>query len=50
MQIHAIEDSLHDFATDIFEIDVDALRGGGDELLLPLRMFVVDGGGEAEIV
>jgi hypothetical protein len=39
---------VHDFAANIFKIDVHALRGGGGELRFPVRVFVVDGRVEAE--
>jgi hypothetical protein len=50
VKVHAVEDRLHDFTVDIFEIDVDAFGSGGSELRLPVGMLVVDGGGEAKIV
>ena len=50
VEVHAVEDGLHDFAADVFEIDVDASGSGGDELSLPVRVFVVDGSIEAEIL
>ena len=50
VEVHAVEDGLHDFAADVFEIDVDASRSGGDELSLPARIFVVDRSIEAEIL
>src|SRR5580692_8307280 len=50
MKIHAAQDFLHDFSADIFKINVDAIGGGGGELFLPVRMLVVDGGVETEIL
>ncbi len=50
MKIHAAQDFLHDFPADIFKINVDAIGGGGGELFLPVRMLVVDGGVETEIL
>ena len=50
VEIHAVENGLHDFAADIFEVDVHAFGCGGGELGFPIGMLVVDGGVEAEIV
>src|SRR5580693_6598193 len=50
MEIHAVEDFLHDFSPDIFVIDVDAVGGGGGQLFFPIDMLVVDGRVEAELV
>lgn len=50
VKIHSLENGLHDFTADIFEIDVDTTGSGGDELRFPVGMLVVDGGVEAEIV
>ena len=50
VKVHAIENRVHDFATHIFKVDVDTLGSGGNELFFPLRVFVVDGGVEAEVV
>jgi len=35
VKVHAVEDRLHDFTADIFEIDVDTFGSGGSELRLP---------------
>jgi hypothetical protein len=29
VEIHAVEDGLHDFAADVFEVDVDTFGSGG---------------------
>src|SRR5260370_32604635 len=50
MKIHAVQDFLHDFAADIFQINVDDAGRGGGELFLPVRMLVVDGRIETEIL
>src|SRR4029077_480598 len=50
MKIHAIHDFLHDFSADIFKINVDAVGSGGGELFLPVRILVIDGGVETEIL
>src|SRR6266446_635447 len=50
MKIHAAQDFLHDFSTDIFKVDVDAIGSGGGKLFLPVRMLVVNGGVETEIL
>src|SRR6266699_4648926 len=50
VEIHAIQNFLHDFSANVFKIDVNAVGSGGGELLLPVRMLVVDGGVEAEIL
>ena len=50
MEIHESEDSIHDFAADILKINVDAVGNGSGEFGLPVGMFVVDGGIEAEIL
>src|SRR5438309_8159270 len=50
MKIHPAQDFLHDFAADIFKIDVNAFGSGAGELFLPVRMLVVDGGIETKIL
>src|SRR5258708_39083566 len=50
VKIHAVQNFLHDFPADIFKIDVDAIGRGGGQLFLPVRMLVVDGGVETEIL
>ena len=50
MKVHPVEHGLHDFPTDIFKVDVNAIGSGSGELLFPRGVFVVDGGIEAEIV
>ena len=50
VEIHAIENGVHNLTADVFEIDVDTFRSCRRELLFPVRMFVVDGGVEAEFV
>src|SRR5204862_4289437 len=50
MEIHAAEHRLHDVAADVLKIDVDALGSGCGKFFLPVRMLVVDGGIEAEIL
>ena len=50
MKVHALQDRLHDFTADIFEIDVDTFGSGGSELRFPVGMLVVDCGSEAKIV
>src|SRR5215469_3510761 len=50
VEVHTVENGLHDFSADVFKIDVDASGSRGDELSLPVGMFVVDGGVEAQIV
>ncbi len=50
VEIHAVEDGLHDFSANVFEVDVHSLGGGGGELGFPLGMLVVNGGVKAEIV
>jgi hypothetical protein len=50
VQVHAIENRLHDFPTDIFEIDVHTFWSSGSELRFPVGVLVVDGVVEAQIV
>src|SRR5208337_4275756 len=50
MKVHAVEHGLHDFPTNIFEIDINAVGSGGSKVLLPAGVFVVDGGVKAELV
>lgn len=50
VKVHAIEDGVHNLPADVFEIDIDAIRSGGDELGFPAGMLVVDGVVETEIV
>ena len=49
MKVHAVEDRLHDFTADIFEIDAH-LWEWRQRAAPPVGMLVVDGGAEAEIV
>src|SRR5437667_10855927 len=50
VEVHAAHDGVHDIATDVFKIDVDAVGSCRSELFLPVGLFVVDGGVEAEIL
>src|SRR5260370_39732629 len=50
VEIHAIQNFLHDFSADVFKIDVNAVGSGRGKPFLPVRMLVVDGGVEAEIL
>jgi hypothetical protein len=50
VEVEAGEDRIHDLAADILKVDVDAVRGGGLELLAPVLGAVVDGRVEAELL
>jgi len=50
VEIHAVEDGLHDFAANVFEIDVPRLWELRRQVGFPVGMLVVDGDVEAEIV
>jgi len=50
VQVHARENSVHDFAADVFEINVDAMGSGGGQFFLPVWMFVVDSNVKAEVL
>ena len=49
VKVHAIQNFLHDFAADVFKINIDAVGSCSGQLFFPVRMLVVDGGVEAEI-
>ena len=50
VKIHPLKNGAHDFATNIFKIYVDALRCSRSEMLFPIGVFVVDGGGETKVL
>lgn len=50
VEVHAVENGFHDFAADVFKVDIDTVGSGSSKLFLPLGVLVVDGGVEAEVV
>ncbi|MEJ0047927.1 MAG: hypothetical protein WDN04_18750 [Rhodospirillales bacterium] len=41
---------VHDLAADILEIDIDAVRRGGGQLLAPIRGAIIDGRVETQVL
>jgi len=50
VELHAIEDGLHNLSTNVFKINIDSVGGGGDKLLSPIGVFVVDRDVKGEII